>query len=90
MRALKILVVVMGVLIVGGVAVLVAVLAQRLGGGATASPPLALEEPAGSRIVGTSLSGERLAVQVQGGGADRVLIIDTRTGRVTGRVALTP
>jgi len=31
---------------------------------------------------------DRLAVQVQGGGADRVLLIDPRTGAVAGRISL--
>jgi len=47
-----------------------------------------LDEPAGTHIAGVSLAGERLAVQLAGGGPDRVAIVDTRTGRVVARAAL--
>lgn len=89
MRALKILVVVMGVLIVAGVAVLLAVIAQRVGGGGgVAAGAVVLDEPAGTAIVGSSLAGERLLLQLRGGGTDRVVVIDLRTGRPAGRVGL--
>lgn len=89
MRALKVLVVVMGVMIVAGVAVLLAVIAQRVGGGgAGAVASAVLSEPAGSRIAGSSLGGDRLALQVQGGGPDRVVVLDLRSGKVVARAAL--
>jgi len=47
-----------------------------------------LDEPAGTHIAGVSLAGERLAVQLAGGGPDRVAVVDTRTGRVVARAAL--
>ncbi len=90
MRALKILVVVMGVMIVVGVIVLVATLVQRAGGTSVAlAPDAKFSEPAGTHIAGTSLSGDRVALQLQGGGPDRVVVIDLRTGRVVGRAGLT-
>jgi hypothetical protein len=88
MRTLKVLVVVMGVMIVAGVVVLVAAMIQRVGGGSPLAPDATLSEPAGTRIIGTSLSGERLAVVLQGGGPDRVVIIDLRSGHVIGRTGL--
>jgi Family of unknown function (DUF6476) len=89
---LKIAVVVMGVLIVGGTATLVTLVAIRGTGSGPASLPAVatavLEEPPGSRIAGIAASADRLAVQVQGGGADRVLLIDPKTGAVAGRISL--
>ena len=88
MRALKVAVVFMGVLIVGGVIVLFTVLAQRM---SSSSGPIAsavLDEPAGTRIASTSAAPDRLVVQLQGGGPDRVVVVDTKTGRVLGRIVL--
>jgi hypothetical protein len=90
MRTLKILVVVMGVMIVAGIAVLVGTIAQRVGGGTQVASDATFSEPAGTRIAGTSLSGDRLALQLQGGGPDRVVIVDLRNGHVIGRAALAP
>lgn len=89
MRLLRIAVVVMGVLIVAGTVTLVVLLAQRASGGSSASAgPATLDEPPGTRIVGASAAQDRVAVQLQGGGPDRVVVVDTRTGRVVARVAL--
>jgi hypothetical protein len=91
MRFLKLLVIVMGVLIVVATTTLVVLVARRLGGTGTTAPSsaaLVLDEPAGTRMVGIAAAGDRLAVQLQGGGPDRVLLIDPRTGAVVGRVGL--
>ncbi len=88
MRALKVAVVFMGVLIVGGVIVLFTLLAQRMSSGSGPIASAVLDEPAGTRIAGTSTAPDRLVVQLQGGGPDRVLVLDTKTGRVLGRVGL--
>lgn len=101
MRALKVLTIVMGVLIVVGTGVLIAVIAHRVtspapsGAAPNGTPsvggtPLALllDEPAGTHIAGIAAVGDRLAVQLQGGGADRVVLVDPRFGVVTGRIAL--
>ena len=85
---MKVAVVFMGVLIVGGVIVLFTVLAQRM---SSSSGPIAsavLDEPAGTRIASTSAAPDRLVVQLQGGGPDRVVVVDTKTGRVLGRIVL--
>ena len=55
-------------------------------GGAIASA--VLDEPTGTRIAGVSALPDRLAVQLQGGGPDRVVVVDMRSGRVLGRVGL--
>lgn len=99
MRALKIAVVVMGVLIVVGTVGLVVGIARR-----SAAPPVAsalpvaavmpasvasvLDEPAGTHIAGIAAVRDRLAVQLQGGGVDRVVLIDPATGAVAGHISL--
>ena len=89
MRLLKIVVAVMGLLIVAGTVALVVVLARRVSGDAPAfAGPVALDEPPGTRIVGASAAQDRVAVQLQGGGPDRVVVVDTRSGRVLARVVL--
>ena len=78
----------MAVLIVAGVGVLAVALTQRM---SSASGPIAsvvLDEPAGTRIAGMAAAPDRLVLQLQGGGPDRVMVIDTKSGRVLGRVAL--
>jgi len=85
---LKVVVIAMGVLIVAGVGVLVVALTQRM---SSASGPIAsvlLDEPAGTRIAGTAALPDRLVVQLQGGGPDRIVVVDTKAGRVLGRVGL--
>ena len=90
MRALQVAVVVMGVLIVAGVATIVVTIVQRaVGSSAPAATQQALlGEPEGTRIAAISAATDRLAVQLQGGGPDRVVVLDTRTGRVLLRAAL--
>lgn len=90
MRALKILVVVMGVLIVAGTVTLVAVVVQRAGGlaGGGARQAVALDQPAGTRIAGIAGLDQVLAVWVQRpDGSEAVLLVDPRRGRVTGEVS---
>jgi hypothetical protein len=94
MRALKIATIVMGVLIVIGTVGLIIGIARR------SSPPVVpvamlpsfvaavLDEPEGTRIAGIVAVRDRLAVQLQGGGVDRVVLIDPSAGTVVGRVSL--
>ena len=90
MRFLKVLTIGMGVLILVATTVLVVVIARRIGGAGTPPPSVAvlLDEPAGTRIAAIASAGDRLAVQLQGGGADRVVLVDPRTGAVAGRIGL--
>lgn len=90
MAALKAAVVIMGIMIVAGFAVLVGTLVTRMGGhGGPAAPVAAtLDEPAGTRIAGVSASAEHLAVSLQGAGPDRVVVLDLRNGRVVARASL--
>lgn len=91
MRFLKILTIGMGVLIVVATTVLVVLIAHRLGGAShsvSATVAVELNEPAGTRIAGIAAVGDRLAVQLQGGGPDRVVLVDPRNGAVMGRIGL--
>jgi uncharacterized protein DUF6476 len=95
MRALKILVVVMGVMILAGFATLLVVLAGRLSRGApdTASAqPFAaspIEIPAGARIETLGAGSDRLVlVLVLPDGNRQLIIIDLATGRRLGAIPL--
>jgi hypothetical protein len=95
LRLVKIAAVVMGVLIVIGTTTLFVMLAKRgMAPGADRSAlPAAgvaaiLDEPPGTRIAGVAPVQEWLAIQLSGGGADRVVLLDARSGQVVGRVAL--
>jgi hypothetical protein len=96
MRALKIAVIVMAVLIVLGTVGLVIGIARRwsapVASIATLPAPVSavLDEPVGTHIAGIVAVRDRLAVQLQGGGADRVVLIDPATGAVAGRISLSP
>lgn len=95
MRALKAAVIVMGVLIVLGTIGLVVGIARR---SSTAVVPVVaalplrisavLDEPAGTHIAGITALRDKLAVQLQGGGADRIVLIDPASGGITGHISL--
>jgi hypothetical protein len=90
MRLLKAITIGMGVLIVVATAVLVVVIARRLEGPVLVptQTALVLDEPSGTRIAEIVAAGDRLAALLQGGGADRIVLLDPRTGTVAGRVEL--
>lgn len=92
MRALKFATIGMAVLIALGFAVIVATVIKRTAGGPAGLPDKAfaavLDEPAGTSIAGIASAHDRLAVQLKGGGADRVVVIDPASGRVVGVVSL--
>jgi hypothetical protein len=90
MRALKILMVVMGVMIIAGVAVLVVTIGQRLSVPVASTAPAVLDEPAGTHITQITANGDRLNLLLQGGGPDRVVVFDQRLGHVTSRIGLAP
>ena len=88
MRALKFLVVAIGVLIVAGTVTLVVLLVQRAGGGRGGEAArVALDLPAGTQIVSVAGAEGRFAVHIRGPGGDRVLFLDARTGRVVGELS---
>ncbi len=81
----------MGVLIVAGTVTLVVVAVQRVGGagGGPARLDLALDQPEGSRIAGVAAAeGGSLGVWVARPDGDRVVLVDTRRGRVAGEIRL--
>lgn len=92
MRALKILVVVMGVMIVAGVVTLAMVIAQRLAGAAGGGfTERSVEVPAGARVIGAAPGEGRLALTLEmPDGSVRIELIDLRTGKSTGALAIAP
>lgn len=87
MRALKILTAVMGVLIIAGVVTLGVVLSNRLAVPHAAAPAV-LDEPSGTRIAQVSATGDRAVLLLQGGGPDRLVVIDLRSGTLIARLGL--
>lgn len=92
MRALKAATIIMGVLILVGTAALVAILIRRSAepGAVAPSAAVTLQEPPGTRIAGVVAVQDRLAIQLQGGGQDRVIFVDPHSGKMTGQVTLAP
>ena len=102
MRALKIATIVMAVMIVLGTGVLVFAIVHRASAPSAparvaaepatttglASVSAVLDEPAGTHIAGIAAVENRLAVSLQGGGADRIVLIDPATGKVVGKISL--
>jgi hypothetical protein len=91
MRLLMAVTIGMGVLILLGTTVVIVTVAHRIAaprartGGMIS---LHLDEPAGAHIAGIAGAGDRLAVALQGGGTDRIVLIDPDSGTVTGRITL--
>ena len=91
MRFLKVLVIAMGVLIVVATTVLIVLIVHRLGETKPAqlvAASVLLDQPRGTRIVGIAAVDSRLALQLQGGGPDRVVLVDPRSGAVVGTISL--
>jgi hypothetical protein len=95
MRALKAAIVIMGVMIIAGTALLVALIIRRASHPAptAATAPTGqatLHQPQGTRIISLAATPTGLAVALQGGGPDRILILDPTTLRPTATITLTP
>jgi hypothetical protein len=93
MRALKIATIVMGAFIVFGTTTLIIVVVHRMAAplpnvAAPAVAAVVLDEPAGTRVAGIAAVQDRLAIQLAGGGVDRVVLIDPATGAMAGRISL--
>ncbi len=95
MRALKILVVVMGVLLVGGTAALIAAIIDRSGrhradaGAARGFDRTTLALPEGARVLGTDSVGDRLVLRLGLANGDEALILlDPRSGARLGTIEL--
>jgi hypothetical protein len=88
MRALVALTIVMGLLIVAGTTTVAITIFHRIGGAPRATASGILDEPAGTHILGAAAYGDKLAITLQGGGPDRVVIVDPANGRALGRLTL--
>jgi len=97
-RALKIAIAVMGVLIVVGLLTVIARIiylagkpkAQPASAGSIVVPDARLALPAGAAIRQVSLSGDRLAVHYEAPAGAGIAILDLATGRVLSRVQVVP
>jgi hypothetical protein len=99
MRALKLLVVVMGVLLVGGTVALIVAIIDRASHRAAAPAPTAsrgfdhavIDLPAGARVLGSGAVGDRLAVRVGlAEGGEALILIDPLSGARLGTIELRP
>ena len=88
MRGLKTAVIVMGVLIVAGVGVIIVTLVSRVAVPQGALADMLLDEPAGTHIAAAAGPPDKLVVLLQGGGPDRVVVLDLGRSRRIGGVAL--
>ncbi len=88
MRGLQVLVIGMGLLIVAGVAVLGVTILRRASAPALEATVRTLDEAPGTRIVGVTPIADRVGLLLQGGGPDRVVVLDPRTGRAATLVTL--
>jgi hypothetical protein len=90
MRALKALVIGMGVLIVAGIVVLVYAIVDKAGAPETASfAPAEIVIPKGAAVAETALGDGRIALRLRlADGSGRLILIDAATGRVTGTMEL--
>ena len=102
-RILKIAVIVMGVLLVGGFAFVLAAIVYQASRpaqdasltGARAVPgqgglSIDLPVPAGAAVSAMSLDGSRLAVHLTGPAGPEIAVIDLATGKVVAHVRLKP
>ncbi len=99
LKALKVFVVVAGILIVLGTATLIWLVVQRgLPKDRTARPATAtvpadgkLSVPAGMRVASAQLDGDRvLLLLIDGDGAQHLLLVDLATGERLGRLRILP
>ena len=99
-RLLKIAVIVMGILLVGGFALVLATIvyqASRLGEGKEAPVPRQagmpvieseLVIPPGTTITSLSLDGDRLALHLSSAAGAEIAVVDIKTGKVVSRLKL--
>jgi hypothetical protein len=103
MRILKIAVIVMGVLLVGGFAFVLAAIvyqashiaqvrdiAPRQAAPGQGELNIDLSVPAGSAVTAMALDGNRLAVHLDGAAGPEIAIVDLASGKVVAHVKLKP
>ena len=102
-RTLKIVVIAMGVLLLGGFAFVISAIvyqATRMGESESVASPartmgnqsgeLRLDAPSGTTIQGVTLDGKRMAVHLTGPNGAEIAVIDVDKGRVIARIRLQP
>jgi Family of unknown function (DUF6476) len=99
-RILKIAVIVMGVLLVGGFAFVLAAIVYQASHVRDIAPRQAapgqgelnidLSVPAGSAVTALALDGNRLAVHLDGAAGPEIAIVDLASGKVVAHVKLKP
>lgn len=98
MRALKLLVIVMGVLLVGGTAALIAAIIDRAShrAGAPSSPGRGFDRavidlPPGARVLDSTAADGRLVVRIGlAEGGEQLVLIDPASGARLGTIELRP
>jgi hypothetical protein len=98
-RLLKIAVIVMGILLVGGFAFVLAAIfyqaSQRGQDGTAAGAGVSgveaeLSIPKDATVTSLSLDGDRLALHLNSAAGPEIAVIDLRSGKVVARIRLTP
>ena len=98
-RALKIAVIVMGILLVGGFAFVLAAIVYQASKGAqdrvaAEAMPAGVETelaiPKDATINSLALDGDRLALHLSSASGPEVVVLDLKSGKVISRVRLTP
>ena len=97
-RVLKIAVIVMGLLLVGGFAFVLAAIVYQASraaqdGAVTAAPggvAAELPTPKDASVTALSLDGDKLALHLNSAAGPEIAVIDLRTGQVLARIKLKP
>jgi len=100
-RFLKIAVIAMGILLVGGFAFVLAAIvyqalhakqdgAVTLQGEVGSSPSIDLPVAPGAGLTAMSLDGNRLALHLNGGEGPEIVVVDLASGKIVARVKLKP
>ena len=98
-RVLKIAVIAMGILLVGGFAfVLAAIVYQATRAGQSTAgvgtPPAGIEAelpvPKDATITAMSLDGDRLALHLHSAAGSEIAVVDLKTGKLIARIRLAP
>jgi hypothetical protein len=94
-RVLKIAVIVMGILLVGGFAFVLAAIVYQASKGGQSSVPASVEGvgtelhiPKDASIEAMALDGDRLALHLQTSAGPEIVVIDVKTGKTLSRVRL--
>lgn len=93
-KLLRLAVYIMGVILVVGTIVLVVAIIKRASNLSNAPPAgfgdVEVPVPQGSEVARFEVDGNRLALHIKRAGANEIVIIDLKDGKVLGRVRLTP